>query len=233
MRGSNTTAAHSPWTRRSPSRARAARTPPPPRRRVAVRTPEAISRSGSGSSGRAAIAASTSSVRLATTVGAHGGGRRGQVGRMGGHGHAVGGGVARDQRGRARRDLDRVDRPEAEPRRGDGEDPAAGAPVAQPAAALELEQQLEAELGRRVRAGAELLARVDHDLQRPVVAARRLPRRADPQPPRAAGHLDRREELVPAASPSRAATSVARHADQRVAGSARSSSSAGSSAGGA
>ena len=70
-------------------------------------------------------------VRFAVTVGAHGAGRRGQVAPVRAHAHAVRGGVARDRLEPVGHHLDRVDRPEAEPRRGDREDAAAGAPVAQ------------------------------------------------------------------------------------------------------
>ena len=59
----------------------------------------------------------------------------------------------------------------------------------------ELEQQLEAEPRRRVGAGAERAARIDHDRER--ASRRRLPRRADPERP----DSDRPVELAPAVLP--------------------------------
>ena len=89
--------------------------------------------------------AAASSGRLAITVGAQGGAsRRGRPHRA--HVDAVGRGVGPDRLEARGIDLDRGDRREAEPRGGDREHAAAGAPVATaPPAGSTPEQQLEAE----------------------------------------------------------------------------------------
>ena len=74
----------------------------------------------------------------------------------------------------------------AEPRGGDREHAGAAAPVGERARGLELEQQLQAQPGRVVRAGAEGLARVDHEVDA-LALERRLPRRAHAQPPEPPG----------------------------------------------
>ena len=92
------------------------------------------------------------------------------------------------------------DRRPAELGRGDPEHAAAGAPVGDRAGGLagllQLDQQREAEPGRRMAAGAEGAARVDHDVDQPVL--RVPPGRAHADPAR---HLDRAVEVGPAIRP--------------------------------
>ena len=90
-------------------------------------------------------------------------------------------------------DVDAEHRREAEHRRRDGEHAGAAADVEE-RAGLDVLQQLEAELGRRVRARAERASRVDDTASEPD--GRLLPRRPDPE---AAG-LDAVVERAPASS---------------------------------
>jgi hypothetical protein len=83
----------------------------------------------------------------------------------------------------------------AQLRRGDRQHARAAAEVHQRAAQLELEQQLQAQARRRVRAGAEGLRGVDDDVERAFLGRR--PRRADAQ----AAHAHRLVERLPALVP--------------------------------
>ena len=104
-------------------------------------------------------------------------------------------------------EVDADDRREAEQRGGDREHARAAADVEQ-ARRGELEQELEAEPRRRVRAGAERAARVDDDRER--VGGRRLPRRPDPE----RADPDRPVELAPAVLPARLDVVGARAAEE-------------------
>ena len=86
--------------------------------------------------------------------------------------------------------VDRNDRREPEPSRRDREDARAAADVEQ-ASALELEQELQAETGRRMTTCPERAAGVDHDRVRR--RGRSLPRRSHPERP----DLDRPVERAP------------------------------------
>ena len=92
------------------------------------------------------------------------------------------------------------DRRPAELGRRDREDAGAGAPVGDRPGRLtrllELDQQREAEAGRRVAAGAEGAAGIDDDVDQAVL--RVPPRGANADP---AGHLDRAVEVGPAIGP--------------------------------
>src|SRR5438067_2355068 len=93
---------------------------------------------------------------------------------------AVGARVGEGDADRVVVDVDRHDRPEAELCRGDREHSRPTADVEQ-ASRLDLLQQLEREPRRRMRAGPEGAARVDHD--RRHVVGRLFPGRPDPEAP--------------------------------------------------
>ena len=107
---------------------------------------------------------------------------------------AVVGGVPLGRLDRLRVEVERQHGLEAELRGRDREHAGAAADVEHAAPLLGLEQ-LEAELRRRMPAGAERAARIDHDRDR--VPVRLLPRRADPEPADADGLV----ELPPAVLP--------------------------------
>ena len=92
-------------------------------------------------------------------------------------------------------DVDAEDRGEPEQRGRDREHAGAAADVEQ-GAALELLQELQAEPGRRVRAGAERAAGVDDD--REGIVRRRLPRRSDPERADAHRLVERPPPVLPA-----------------------------------
>ena len=137
---------------------------------------------------------------------------------------------ARSPRAASGIDLDRVDRPEAEPRRARRR----GRRCRRPSRTAR--RRPRARAAARGRAGSSgacrrRTARRGRSRSRAVaVAARRLPRRPDPQPPRAAGHLDRRVELVPAALPAGRDVASASRRPARRRRARAASSSAGSSA---
>ena len=186
---SSSTAAHSPPNRRClppprPCAANAATTSSASSRR----SPDMISRSGARSSRRTHV-----EQQRADQVGRH---RRRPGRRLPPQVHAphlhlgpVALRVHRRRLQRGRLDVDRQHRPIPEPRRRDRQHAAARAPVRQRAARVELEQQLEAEPRRVVRARPERLAGVDDEVDRPS------PRPAPPPTaaaPAAAGSARRR-----------------------------------------
>ena len=91
--------------------------------------------------------------------------------------------------------VDGPDRPVAEAGRGDREHARAAADVQQ-RAALAAGEQLDAELGRRVGAGAERAAGIDHDGELARVGL--LPRRPDPEPAGAHRMMERAPAVLPA-----------------------------------
>ena len=104
------------------------------------------------------------------------------------------GGVPFGRLDRLRIEVEREHRLETELCRGDREDAGTAADV-EHAPPLLAGQQLEAELRRRVPAGSERAARIDHDRDRAVVGL--LPRRPDPE----RADADRLVELPPAVLP--------------------------------
>ena len=217
-----------------PRAARAARTPPPPRRRSRSARRRRSAAPGSGSSGRAAIAVSTSSVEVRD----HGRRPGGVPPRCRSAAWAV---TATPFAAALRsisaaapvRDLDRVDRREPEPRGGHREDPAAGAPVAQPAGEL---ASRAAARGRAASSGAcrrrtarrgRSRSRARRRRRRPAATAGGPAAAARRSPPRPASGT--RASASP--SPARRPCATHRRARRRAGPAAR--RRAGSSAGGA
>ena len=96
---------------------------------------------------------------------------------------------------RGRVDVDGDDRRESEQRRGDRDDARAAADVDERGRLL-LGHELDAELRRRVRAGAERLPGIDDERHR--VPRRKLPRRADPERADLHGPVELAPALLPA-----------------------------------
>ena len=103
-------------------------------------------------------------------------------------------GVPASRLDRGRLAVDRDHRPEAQPGRSDRQHAGAATDIEQ-AAALELQQEREAQPGGRVRTGAEGTARIDDHGDR--VGGRLLPRRPHPQ----RSDPERLMELAPAVLP--------------------------------
>ena len=141
---------------------------------------------------RAAISSRTGFGRLARTVEAQGAPSRRSCARAS-TATPLRSALARIDVDRARLDLDRRDRRPAQPRRRDRQHARSRAPVADRAGGRLAQQQLEADPRRRVRAGAEVHARVDHE----VVPATLDPRRPHHQVADPHGA----QVLVPAALP--------------------------------
>ena len=182
----------------------------------------------SGTSRRfAATSSSSGRTRFASTVGAYGPPWRTSQ-RVTSMRHAVGrGALARGLDGLRPRRRRRAPAPSrASPRRSPARRCRSPSRRARPPGSS-ARQQLERQPGRGVRAGAERLAGLDHDVQRAF--ARRLPRRADAQ----AGQ--RRSACGSCASPrpSRRASSVVETSTSAPPTAARTSPSSGSSPGGA